>query len=260
MSVNILSAQINNNEIQNGVELFKAREMEQAKTFFQDYVDSNSEDPEGYFYLGRIFFRQVDYKQAEKNFKKAIELEPNSSKYHNWLGNTYGRKINTVIFFKKMGMAKKIKKHFTAAIELDANNMDAREGLIQYYTEAPGIAGGSKEKAMEHAAILKNQDKYRGTNFLAQIYEKQKKYDLAEQEFVSAVKEFPDSLRGHYRLGYFYQRMESGTMRLKFLSRLLLTAQRTGAPSTNWDEPGRYPAKTWIVLNWLLKISIVAAG
>ena len=91
-------------------------------------------------------------------------MEPNSSNYHTWLGDTYGNKINNVIFFKKMGMAKKIKikKHFTTAIKLDANNIDAREGLTQYYNEAPGIVGGSTEKAMGHAAILISQDKYRG--------------------------------------------------------------------------------------------------
>ena len=45
VSVNILSVQINNDEIQSGVELFKSGEMEHAKTFSQDYVKSNSADP-----------------------------------------------------------------------------------------------------------------------------------------------------------------------------------------------------------------------
>ena len=108
--------------------------------------------------------------------------------------------------------------------------------MIQYYNEAPGIVGGSTEKAMEHATILKSQDKYRGYEFMAQIFEKQKKYDLAEQEFVSAVKEFPDSLRGHYRLGYFYQRMEKWDNAFELFEQIITdSTENWGA----WYQLGR---------------------
>lgn len=245
-NLNLLLAQNNNDEIHNGVELFKSGEMEHAKTFFQEYTKSNSEDPEGYYYLGRIFFRQRDYNKAEKSLKKAIKLQPNSSLYHTWMGNTYGNKINDVNFLKKMSMAKKIKNHFTTALELDENNLEAREGLVHFYKEAPGIAGGSVEKAMEHAKILKSQDKYQGYSLMAQIYEKQKNYDLTEQEFVSAVEEFPDSLGANYRLGYFYQRMAKWDKAFEIFEQVIAdSAENWGA----WYQLGRTGALSGLNLD-----------
>ena len=74
------------------------------------------------------------------------------------------------------------------------------------------------------------------TGSWAQIYEKQQKYDLAEQEFVSSVKEFPDSLRGHYRLGYFYQRMEKWDNAFELFEQIIIdSTENWGA----WYQLGR---------------------
>ena len=197
-----------NDTLEIGVQHFKAGELKKAKSFFEEFVKENEKNPEAFYYLGRIFFRENDLKKAEKQFKKAVKLEPNSSLYHAWLGNTYGTRINNVNFFKKMGMAKKIKKHYERALELDANNTEALKGIITFHREAPGIAGGSKDKAKEYATRLKELDKYEGIRAFARIYEEEKKYDLAEKEYKTAVEEFPDKMRARFTLGYFYQQRE----------------------------------------------------
>jgi hypothetical protein len=46
-------------------------------------------------------------------------------------------------------MAKKTRKEFEKAVELDEKNYNALEDLMQYYLEAPGFLGGSKKKANE---------------------------------------------------------------------------------------------------------------
>ena len=197
-----------NDNLQTGVQFFEAGELGKAKEFFEKFVDENPENPEGFFYLGRISFRKSDLKKAEKNFKKSVELEPNSSLYHTWLGDTYGNRINNVNYFKKIGMAKNIKKHYEMALRLDESNTKALNGLIIFYAEAPGIFGGSKDKAREFAAKLKELDKYMGYLAFARIYQKDKKYNLAEKEYIAAVSEFPEKLNARFQLGYFYQRQE----------------------------------------------------
>ncbi len=194
-----------NDGIKNGVQLFESGELVKAKEFFGSFVKQNPENAEGYYYLGRIYFRENDLKKAEKQFKKAVKLEPNSSLYHTWLGHTYGNRINNVNFFKKMGMAKNIRKQYEKALELDETNTDALDGIITFHIEAPGIAGGDKDKAKEYAGRLKDLDKYEGIRNFARIYEKQKEYDLAEKAYKEAIAEFPDKINARYSLGYFYQ-------------------------------------------------------
>jgi len=158
-----------------------------------------------------------------------VKLEPNSSLYHTWLGHTYGNRINNVIFFKKMGMARNIKKQYEKALELDPNNTDAIDGIITFHTEAPGIVGGSKDKAKEFAERLKVLDKYYGYRALGRIYEKQKKYDLAEKEYKSAIIELPDKIDPRFSLGYFYQRRE------KFDNAFEVFEQMVADSSENWS-------------------------
>ncbi|MFQ5639594.1 MAG: tetratricopeptide repeat protein [bacterium] len=197
-----------NDDLSDGIHLFEAGKLDAAKEIFENFLEENPENAEAYYYLGRTLFRKNDLKKAEKNFKTAVKLVPNSSLYHTWLGHTYGNRINNVGFFKKMGMAKNIKKHYRIALDLDENNIDALDGIITFHTEAPGIAGGSKDKAKEYAAKLKKLDKYLGYSAFGRIYEKEKKYDLAEAEYKSAITEFPEKINIRFRLGYFYQRRE----------------------------------------------------
>ena len=218
-----------NDGLKNGVQLFEAGELEKAKEFFENFVKENSENSEAFYYLGRILFEENDLKKAEKQFKKAVKLEPNSSLYHTWLGHTYGNRINNVIFFKKMGMARNIKKQYEKALQLDPNNTDAIEGIITFHTEAPGIVGGSKDQAKQYANRLKVLDKYEGIRAFAKIYEKQKKYDLAEKEYKSAIIELPDKMDPRFSLGYFYQRRE------KFDNAFEVFEQMVADSSENWS-------------------------
>lgn len=204
----IFGFQNHHRDLTTGVQSFEAGDLAAAKDFFMKYTREHAEIADGFYYLGRIYFGENDLKNAEKSFKKALALQENNSLYHTWLGNTYGRKISTASIFKKPGLAKKIKKHFSRAVELDENNHDAREGLIQFYLEAPGIVGGSKEKAKAHAEILKQKYPLLGYRAFAAIYEKEKKYEQAENSFKAAIQAFPENLNLRFQLGYFYQRTE----------------------------------------------------
>ncbi len=112
---------------------------------------------------------------------------------------------------------------------MDPNNTDAIDGIITFHTEAPGIAGGSKDKAKQYANRLMELDKYEGIRAFAKIYEKQKKYALAEKEYKSAIIEFPDKTDPRFSLGYFYQR------RQKFDNAFEVFEQMVADSSDNWS-------------------------
>ncbi|MFQ5649420.1 MAG: tetratricopeptide repeat protein [bacterium] len=85
--------------------------------------------------------------------------------------------------FSKLSLAKKARKTFELAVKLDENNVEAREGLIIYHLNAPGIAGGDLNKALQQAQILVKMDERKGRTLLARLYQKKKKMSLAAKEY-----------------------------------------------------------------------------
>ena len=143
-------------DIDPGIQLFKAKKLPEAKEFFLQFNKDHLRNAASCYYLGRIFLQEQEYKQAEKWFKKAIELDATNSNYHLWLAQTNGIRAQKANIFNKLSPAKKSKKYFELAVKLDENNIEAREGLILYLLNAPGIAGGNRDKALEQAQLLVN--------------------------------------------------------------------------------------------------------
>ncbi len=106
---------------------------------------------------------------------------------------------------RQPGLAKKAKGAWEHAIELDANNLDARSDLIQYYVQAPGLLGGSMTKALEQAEEIRKRNALRGYLELGGLYERDRKFAEAEKAYLGAAKEKSDRHVGEYRLGVFYQ-------------------------------------------------------
>ncbi len=152
---------------------------------------------------GKTAFRNADFEKAISLFEKAIAQKPNVAEYHYLLGGAYGRKAQSASLFGAAGLAKKAKASLERAVQLDPNFIDARLALVDFYIIAPGIVGGSEEKAKEQANEIKKRDLMAGHRAWAAIYARQKKLDLARKEYVDAVRAQPNSGKAHYFLGRF---------------------------------------------------------
>ena len=138
-------------EVTIGVQLFTNGHMHEARQFFASVVQTQPQNPSGFFYAGRIAFEEQQYEPAIENFTKAIELEEQNSEYHLWLGRACGRQAERSSVFRQFLLARKVKLHLERAVELNPENLPARADLMEYYTRAPGFLGGSEEKAREQA-------------------------------------------------------------------------------------------------------------
>jgi Tfp pilus assembly protein PilF len=156
------------------------------------------------FTLGKAAMQRNDADAAADYFEKAVAAQPKNALYHFWLGQAYGSQAQNASMFSQMRLAGKTKDEFERAVQLDPNLLDARFGLIDFYTMAPAIAGGSEEKAMQQAAEIKKRDSVLGHRAMARIYSRQKKTDLARNEWLAAVKEQPNSAKAHNGLAGFY--------------------------------------------------------
>jgi tetratricopeptide (TPR) repeat protein len=149
---------------------------------------------------GRAALDRGDVDQAIAQFEHAVAVRPNDAAAHYYLGLGYGMKAQKAGMFG-LSRVGKARDEWNRAIAIDPGYFNARLRLIEFYSMAPSLAGGSEEKALEQAAEAKKHDALEGHRAYARVYTLQKKFDLATKEMVEAVREQPKSAKTHYYLG-----------------------------------------------------------
>ncbi len=207
--------------LSDGIARFEAGEYEAAAAFFGKQAAARPQDAQAAYYLGRIHYNQEQAEEAVQWFVKAADLDPADSEYQLWLGRAYLAQLETASMFSKLGLSKKVRAHYSKAIELDPDNLEARESLAGYLFEAPGIAGGSTSAGMEQIAAIKQRNPARGHLALGSHYYGKEDYDDAVKEFRAALSVDPKSTNAYFRLALLYQATESWTEALAMLDKLL---------------------------------------
>lgn len=183
--------------------LYQANKLDKAKEIL---LALDEADKDVQYYLGRIAFDQREFKKSSGYFEDLSDDYPNVADYHYWYGNALGRQAQESSVFRQGLLAPKIKNAYEKAVALDPKNIDAHLSLIEFYTLAPGIMGGSWEKAEETAKVIKTIDPAQGHTAMATVWIRQEKYDKAEKEYQQAMKHDPQYA---FALGYFYQGQKS---------------------------------------------------
>src|SRR5208282_1202037 len=145
--------------IQTAQRQFNAGNYSAAITTLQSAVTQNSSNAEAYYWLGRSYYEVNDYDNAVAQAEKSVALDPKNSLYHQWLGRAYGGKADRD---RSFSLAKKVKSEFKEAVSLDGSNIEARRDLEQYCLDAPWIAGGSKDEALEQVNAIAAVDPIAG--------------------------------------------------------------------------------------------------
>lgn len=169
-------------------------------------LQSNPQDAEAHHLLSRAYYAVQRWDEAISSGERAVSLQPNNSAYHMWLGRAYGGKADTVNFLSAIDIAKKVRDHFEKAVQLDGSNIDARSDLAEFYVEAPGFLGGGKDKAREQANQIAQRNPAQSHWVLAIVAEKDKRYDLAEQELKTAIQTSGSQGKFWMNLASFYRR------------------------------------------------------
>lgn len=154
----------------------------------------------------KVALKAEKWDAAVEAGEKLVKEAPENAEAHLWLGRAYGQKALTSSIFSQMGWAKKCKASFEKAVALDPKNVDARVDLIQYYANAPGIAGGGMDKARAQQKALDGIDPVRGAQMNGFILFKEKKPAEAEAEYRRAVSLAPENGSTHWRLGRVLER------------------------------------------------------
>jgi Tfp pilus assembly protein PilF len=144
-----------------GVELNKQGKNEEAIAKFQEVATSLPTCAECYANIGSIQAQMKDYENAEKSFKKAIEVKPDSPDAYNQLASVYNAE-----------------KKFDLAAEAGKKAAELGGGTA-------GAAGGNASTAYNQGVILWNAGKF----------------PEAKAQFEQAVKLDANMADAHYWLG-----------------------------------------------------------
>lgn len=177
-----------------GVRLFDARRLSECRSALEAAAREDPRDSRAAYYLGRALVAQDELEKAVVSLERAATLDPASSEIQQWLGRALGFLAARANVFRQASLAPRVRRAFERAVELDANNVEARLDLLEYYVQAPGIMGGSLEKARAQASEIARRDRMRGYRAAGRIADKDKHFEAALAEYARAASEFPDRL------------------------------------------------------------------
>jgi tetratricopeptide (TPR) repeat protein len=223
--------------------LFEARKMDEARAEAQAQLARDANDATALYCLGRIAAAQDKSGEAVDWFEKALKRNDRSSEYHLWLGNMLGQEAQRASKLRQPFLARRVKAEFERAVELDPRSVDARHGLIQFYSVAPGVMGGSMEKAKAHAAEIGKLNPMRGHIELGALLEREKDAGGAEREYTAGVAAMPDSAAGAYALGSFYQRQKRWDDAFAVYDRVLQANPSDGLARFNYGRAAALSGK-----------------
>ena len=156
--------------------------------------------------LARSYFESDEFDRAISAAEKSTALEPKSSTYHELLGRAYGEKAGRSGWWKALALAKKSRKEFETAVQLDPHNFSAMQAMIEFDCSAPGIAGGGEDKARPEIQKLEELDAAEGLYASGNCRRQKKDYEAADAEFQKALALHPRSADLIYDIGDHYMK------------------------------------------------------
>lgn len=100
---------------------------------------------------------------------KAVEAEPGRAEAHFWLAQVAGTRAAHSWAVNAYFLARRAKREFARAVQLEPSNPLYLEGLGRYLARAPGIVGGDRDSARALATNLVRLDRMRGISLLVEL-------------------------------------------------------------------------------------------
>ncbi|HKV26999.1 MAG TPA: tetratricopeptide repeat protein [Candidatus Acidoferrales bacterium] len=186
---------------------FEAGNYSTAMNTLRALISQNPANATTHYWLGRCYIEVHDYDNAVTEMEKATQFSPGSSEYHEWLGRAYGGKADRDRSFL---LARRVKKEFLAAVQLDSSNIEARRDLEEYLLDAPWIVGGSNEDALTQVNEITKLDPLIGHLARANYLNHVGKGDQAIAEYNSALEMKPRDVGPYLEIADYYASKNDG--------------------------------------------------
>ena len=166
--------------------------------------------------------------EAIAHGEAAVELAPQRSSAHHWLGRALAAKAIAVKNFTEIYWLSRAETELRKAIELHPKNLDARLDLIQFdLARRRPLDYKVPPRAREQANAILAENAVLGHLAWAVIYAQSKEPEKAEERYKNALEADPKSLRALTEFTGFY------ADRLRFKEAIELTRQFAAANPEN---------------------------
>jgi tetratricopeptide (TPR) repeat protein len=186
--------------LDDAVELYKVKKYPEAREALQKLTAAEPTNAAAAYYYGMTLRRRGDNSALEDAvpwLAKAIELEPNNATY---LADFGGSSMQLAGKKTSLSAATRGRDAMIRAIELAPDNLDAREGLMQFYAQAPWPLS-SISKALAQADEIAKRDTTRGLAAFITVKTAEKKYTEAIARCEEVLIKTPDNYLALYQIG-----------------------------------------------------------
>ena len=184
--------------------LLEGGHWKRLRAIAEPQVAASPNDAKAAYFLASAKEELGDLKGALPLAEKALSSDPNNARYHLLVANICIELGQQAGVFKGMGLAHRFKEEAEKAASLDPKYVDPRESLMEFYFDAPGIAGGDKKKAWALADEIARIDATRGLLAQASLAAKEKNPSKQEDFYRKALAAAPNDFRVLSTIASFY--------------------------------------------------------
>jgi tetratricopeptide (TPR) repeat protein len=201
---NVLPIIVKDQNIQKTIEPYEKGDYSKVKSLLEEIIVKNNKNADAHHALAIVNCSMNNLDDAITEEKKALELNSNNAEYHYILARLYIFEISNANIFRKISLSSSSEEELLAALKIDPNHNGAMIALGNFYYQAPSIAGGDIDKAIEQANNLIKIDEKEGRLLLVQIYYSTQNYEKATEESNKLIK--VDEYLGRYMLIQIYKK------------------------------------------------------
>ncbi|MFK7956531.1 MAG: tetratricopeptide repeat protein [Lysobacterales bacterium] len=147
--------------------------------------------PQQRYIKGQYLLRTDKPKEALKDLEAAAKAFPENENIWLSVAEAAGDAAGKAGLMSAGGLAKTARKALDRVVALNPQNLSAREGLIQFHTQAPWVMGGRTKEAYRQAEAIGKIDSVRGRSWKARIDLIEGDTDAAETTFRSILAQNP---------------------------------------------------------------------
>jgi len=186
--------------LDNAIALYRDKKYPEARAALEKLAAAEPTNAAAAYYYGmtlRLRGDQTAIDDAVPWLAKAVELEPDNATY---LADFGGSSMQLAGKTRSLSAANRGRDAMLKAIELNPENLQAREGIMQFYSQAPWPIGSSS-KAYAQAEEIRKRDATRGLIALITLKSSEKKYAEASALCEEVLRRSPDDFPALYQVG-----------------------------------------------------------
>jgi hypothetical protein len=188
--------------------LIEDGKLNQAEAILKRELRNPELEAEALTLLTHVANLREDYEAGLDYGKRAIAAAPESSYAHLRYAQALRTKLQKISRARAIFSVGPYKKELRKAIELDSGNLEARSEEIGYLIHAPGVAGGSIDKANERIDELEKLDRREALFMRAELYDKDENSDGMVDVYQQLVELYPEEDRSRLRLALALQAVQ----------------------------------------------------